>query len=120
MSLRAEQPLYLVGAFGGAAHVTVDGLEGRARAELTTDWYRREVPQYDAAQALLDQTGVGTVAPESIQRELAALGSSGPAAALNNGLDDGENREMFSSTDPTRLVELLLLGLSRWSEANRD
>ncbi len=118
LSLRAGQPLFLVGAFGGAAHVVVDALEQRSPAALTLDSFRQRVPNYEATLAVFEQTGRALETPEAIANELAELGRDGPAAALNNGLDDNENREMFTGTDPLRLVELVLLGLARWSERN--
>lgn len=44
---------------------------------------------------------------------LRALGAPGPAGALDNGLDDAENRELFHATDSHRIVERILTGLSR-------
>jgi len=38
---------------------------------------------------------------------------SGLAAALNNGLDEAENRELMHCTDPQRIAALVLTGMGR-------
>lgn len=120
LSLRAGRPVYLAGAFGGAAQVVVEALEGRRPPALTPESFRQRVPHYDRALALFEQLGRPLETPEVLAEELAERGRAGPAAALDNGLGDEENRELFTSSDPLRLVELILLGLARWSERHRS
>ena len=56
VSLEAGQPLYVIGAFGGAARLVVDLLEGRRREELT--WkFQREAPHAVAMRELYEQQG---------------------------------------------------------------
>ncbi len=114
LCLRSCKPLYLVGAFGGAARAVAEGLAGASPA-LTTAVFRERVPHYDATVALFKRERIAIETPEAIAGELRDLGRHGPAAAMKNGLDDDENQEMFTTTDPLRMVELLLLGLRRWS-----
>jgi hypothetical protein len=46
-------------------------------------------------------------------QDVVRLGQQGLSAALNNGLSDEENRELFRSTDAARISELILRGLSQ-------
>ncbi|MGH8564905.1 MAG: hypothetical protein ACREXW_12810 [Gammaproteobacteria bacterium] len=42
--------------------------------------------------------------------DIAVYGLMGLAAALNNGLDEAENRELIHCTDPQRIAALVLTG----------
>ena len=46
-------------------------------------------------------------------KDIGAYGAAGLAPALNNGLDEAENRELVASTDPQRIAWLVLRGLTR-------
>ena len=48
-----------------------------------------------------------------MQADIVALTNAGLAAALNNGLDETENRELLRSTDAQRIAQLVLRGLGR-------
>lgn len=110
-SLRGGQPTYLLGAFGGAARLTIDALQGRDRPELTTAWFQEHDEQWLDLVRLYNQHGIDLDTPEQLAAELAELGRPGPAAALDNGLSDAENRELFVCDDPQRAVGLILKGL---------
>ena len=56
VSLKAGQPLYVIGAFGGAARVVVDLLEGRPRKEFSWE-YQREAPHAEGMRALYGEHG---------------------------------------------------------------
>lgn len=51
--------------------------------------------------------------PLTMAQEIAARNKLGPAAALNNGLIDDENRQLFHTAHPPQIAELVLTGLSR-------
>lgn len=53
--------------------------------------------------------------PENLVHEIAAQRGVGLETALNNGLSDTENRELFHTAHPPRIAELVLTGLSRLS-----
>jgi hypothetical protein len=98
----------------------IDLLEGRDRPEMTTDVARKSVcrKQGDALVSCYDEVAShyarhGGVMPsrEAIASEIKAWGEHGPEAALCNGLDDAQNRELFVTTDPIRIAELVLTGL---------
>ena len=133
MSVVCGQPLFLVGAFGGAAHAVIDLMQGRERRELTTAGLAETVPNFEAVVELAKHRGLEQVEPKTdlnVQRldlagklvmpdrivvDFQAARESGLATALNNKLSDAENDELFRSLDPARIAELILGGLSRLS-----
>ena len=105
------RPLYLLGAFGGAARLAIDLIEQRGRLEATTAWVTERVDGHAALVAEYTARGDAFATLEQAAATLRALGAHGPARALDNGLDDAQNRELFEATDSYRIVELLLTGL---------
>ena len=113
LSLKQKQPLYVAGGFGGAARAVSDRLQGIARVEFAEDWARSHLPDYDAAQALYAQQGGDFISMAQMGADIAVYGLMGLAPALNNGLDEAENRELMHCTDPQRIAGLVLTGLGR-------
>ena len=113
LSLRAHQPLFLVGAMGGCTELVIDLLEQTPRPEMTSKVARDRVSEYDAIAGLYATHGGEFLTREAVAAELSALGAGGPASALRNGLSDAENRELFRSLDPIQIAELVLTGLER-------
>jgi hypothetical protein len=111
----APRPLYLLGAFGGATRLAIDLLEGRERREATTDWVKGTANRYTELVDEYTAHGDAFRTPEQAAAQLRALGRHGPEQALDNGLDDPQNRELFEATDSYRIVELILTGMrKRW------
>lgn len=106
------QPLFLVGAFGGAARAVIDVLEGRDRSEFTEAHAQSTVPHYAEGSQLFAEHGEPFVTRDALHRDLQTAAQNGLAAALNNGLNDTQNRELFRTTDPARIAELVLTGLT--------
>lgn len=127
MSLVTGQPLYLVGAFGGAASAVIEALEGdgsRLSDVMRNTTGATETIRVAADRGIqIDQTVQWPrtdpnppgrlLHPEAMAREIFARHEPGPAAALNNGLTDDENRELFHGAHPPLIAELVLTGLSR-------
>ncbi len=120
-SLRLGAPLYLIGAYGGAAAVVAELLQqGRENgpAVMTEDSARATIGRslgpsaYDDARALATNHGLPFDTREGVAVEIAALGQRGLAVALNNGLTDDENRELIRARDGRRVLELVLRGLT--------
>jgi hypothetical protein len=110
VTLRAGQPLYLLGVFGGAARLLIDALRGVARQELTSAYFAElkgmtELRGEYARRSQILQT------PEQLVEELRAKGAAGLAAALDNGLSEAENAALVVSDDPQEIVALILKGL---------
>jgi hypothetical protein len=112
-STSPSTPLFLIGVFGGASRYAIDLLEQRPRPEATTSWVTKNVVGYEALVAEYQQRGDPLQTPEGAAAELRRLGTTGIAKALQNGLDDAENRELFTSSNAQRIVELILVGLRR-------
>jgi hypothetical protein len=109
VSLKAGQPLYVIGAFGGAARMVVDLLEGRPRKEFTWD-YQRAAPHADGMRALYGERGPEWEDYPAMTTRFASAGVTEISA--RNGLSVAANRELFVTREVTRIVELLLEGLT--------
>jgi hypothetical protein len=103
LAMRAGQPLYVVGGFGGAAGALADLLTGGSPPALTQAAFSRNTPGHDALAA--HWPGVDVAA---MTAELRTLGTAG----LHNGLSEEENRALFASADIDQIVALLLRGLA--------
>lgn len=112
-SLQHKQPVYIAGGFGGSARAVGDLLLGIERPEFSESWAKQTIPHYEAARALFGQHGGDFRSLQQIGAEIQAAGRQGLAAALNNGLDDAENRALLHCTDPQRIAGLVLAGLAR-------
>ncbi|TQF09379.1 TIR domain-containing protein [Myxococcus llanfairpwllgwyngyllgogerychwyrndrobwllllantysiliogogogochensis] len=109
--IRAQRPVYLVGAFGGCARLVLDALDGIERAELTSA-YHQALPHAPELKKLYADRGVTWEEYESIAAELKACGMSG----LKNGLSVEENRELATARSAERIVELVLHGLQQCNQ----
>ena len=108
LAIRAERPVYLVGAFGGCARLVFDALESTPRLEL--DWdYQRIAPYSDDLRALYQQRGETWDEYAAIAGELKTRGLAG----LKNGLTEDENRELATTRSAERIVELVLRGIQQ-------
>ena len=109
LSVEAEHPLYLCGAFGGATRLAVDLIEGLDRADATWDWHAR-APHAEAMRDLYEAAGDWQPWTDVVAT-FKDVGVEGLSAA--NRLSPEENRRLFTATDPQEIVELILAGLSR-------
>lgn len=108
LSIRAERPVFLIGAFGGCARLIFDALEGNSRPEL--QWGHQCVAPYsEELRTLYKQRGETWDEYDIIEEELKARGLVG----LKNGLTVEENRELATSRSAERIVELVLQGLQQ-------
>lgn len=108
LTMRAERPLYLVGAFGGCARLVFDALEGRSRPELHWD-HQKAAPHSEDLRSLYQQRGEAWDEYDAIAGELKTRGLAG----LRNGLTDDENRELATTRSAERIVELVLRGIQQ-------
>ncbi|MCP4043413.1 MAG: TIR domain-containing protein [Gammaproteobacteria bacterium] len=119
MSLRIGHPLFLVGAFGGAARAVSDLLmdikshKCAIDFDFTDDDLGKVVPDFKASVSCYAEHGGEFIGMTQMGREIREKGKQGLAMALNNGLDDVENEELIYCLDPLRIAELVLTGLSR-------
>ena len=110
LTLKAGKPLYLCGAFGGAAALAIELLERRVPREFSWE-FQKQTPHAEAMRELYVQHGIEWQDYPELARLCADIGVAGLARA--NHLSDDENRELFRCRDVPRLIELLLLELMR-------
>lgn len=107
-SAKAGQPVFLIGAFGGVARLVIDLLAGQDRAEAT--WaYQKNAPFATEMRAFYEERGEEWWDYAEMVEFLRNKGAKG----LNPCLTEEEHRVLFHTRDPVRMVELILLGLSR-------
>ncbi len=106
LSVQAGQPVFLIGAFGGAARLVIDLLEGRARPEAT--WaYQQRAPFAPEMKALYEQRGLEWWDYPDMVQFLRDKGLTG----VNRLLTPDEHRELFETIDAVRMVEIVLGGV---------
>jgi hypothetical protein len=110
VSLKAGQPLYVIGAYGGAARLVIDLLEGHERNEFTWE-FQKAAPHSMAMRALYDRYGPPWEDYDSMASRFGTAGVSELAA--RNQLSVEENRELFQCRHVARIRELLLEGLTK-------
>ena len=109
LSVQAGQPVFLIGAFGGVAKLVIDLIHGNDREEATWD-YQKRAPFAPEMRALYEQRGIKWMDYPEIVSLFRMKGVEG----INPLLRREEQEELFETVDPYRMVELLLLGISRF------
>lgn len=108
LSVKHNQPVFLIGGFGGVAGLVIDLLQGKDRVEATWD-YQRRAPFASEMKELYRSRGQDWWDyPEMVN----ALREKG-IAGMNALLTEEEHRELFETIDPVRMIELVLAGLGR-------
>jgi hypothetical protein len=119
LTLERQRPLYLLGGFGGAAEVLADALlapPGTRPEEMLTAWHREKTPGVSRLGRLLSQFALPpAIRPtEVVLDSLHALIEQGRAdlpGTLQTGLDATETRELLTTRDVARVVQLVRRGL---------
>jgi hypothetical protein len=110
-------PVYVIGGFGGAAEVLARALLGGQRPEeLTAEWHFGRTPGVARLRELTASFRVPDGARKTDQlldavyaRAESARGAIG--SALNTGLSEDDTRELLSTRDVGRVVQLVRRGL---------
>ena len=111
LSIDNGKPLYVVGGFGGMAGTIGDLLEGRSVPEFTDEFAQKNVPNYRQVLELYSKQGIPFVSASQMMKDIKTAGAKGIAAALNNGLNDEQNQELFGIVDPVLTAELIVSGI---------
>ena len=122
LALEHRNPLYILGGFGGAAGKLVDallpGAPGTFPQEFDPRWQCAQNPKVHRLASLLEAKSlVGNV--RDTERALGALRASIEVARgsltthLNTGLTEDETRELMTTIEMRRAVQLTLTGLER-------
>jgi SLOG cluster2/TIR domain len=110
LSLKADKPVYLCGAFGGATSTVIDLLQRKSPGDFTWD-RQKQAPHAEAMRELYDQNHVAWESYEEMSDFCAGIGVRG--LSQMNHLTEAENLELFGCRDLPRLIELLVTGLTR-------
>ena len=108
LSVKAGQPVFLIGAFGGVAKLVIDLIRGTDREEATWD-YQKRAPFAPEMRALYEQRRIEWIDYPEIVSLLREKGAEG----INPLLRSGEQDELFETVDLHRMAELILQGMSR-------
>jgi hypothetical protein len=109
LTLQAGKPLYLCGAFGGAASLAIELLERRVPNEFSWE-FQKQAPHAEAMRESYLEHRIEWQDYPELARLCADIGVDGLSRA--NHLSNDENRELFGCRDVPRVIELLLLGLT--------
>lgn len=102
IALESKQPVFIVGAFGGAAHMLSEVFEKKAYSKSLLD----KANEYDNYKELYDWC-------EKNDRHINyEFFDSISITDLNNGLTEVENTVLFHSVDVIEIVSLILKGLN--------
>ncbi|RAS91807.1 hypothetical protein A3863_04835 [Priestia endophytica] len=110
IALKNEKPVFLIGAFGGAAKCIIDVMEHGKSDELTQEFQCKdkeyaEFKNYYNKEALKEN--LEKIDYNSLQRFFHTIGIEN----LNNGLTEEENKILFRTTNLTEMLSLVLKGL---------
>ncbi|CAO3408522.1 hypothetical protein [Azospirillum largimobile] len=118
LAIRAAQPVYVLGGFGGAARLVARTLSGESPEELTRAYQETLSPDYATTLTYYDDVrtrepglGLPTIGYEDLVAELNRYGVSGLATA--NRLTEEENRFLFVTASVDAAVYLIMQGLER-------
>lgn len=119
IALERKTPLFVLGGFGGAASAISEALlaaPGQRPAELSLQWQQAHTPLVSELTTLIaNRTSIaGVRTPQQFLDDLyakieAARGSL--SASLNTGLTDDETRELMTTLELRRALQLTLKGL---------
>ncbi len=122
LAIRSRKPLYLIGGFGGCAKVIIDAVEDKNPQELTLEYHSKSNPGYaEFVKAFNDRAAVSemnaastpVVEPINYAELVARFKSCGVAGlSAANGLSPEQNQTLFTTTDVTEMISLVLKGLS--------
>jgi hypothetical protein len=105
-SLEAEQPVFVIGAFGGVAAMVVDILEGKDRPEMTWE-FQKNAPYAQEMREIYNQKNEHYWDYDKMREFLLQK----KIAGLNPGLTKDEHVELFHTTSIERMIELIIKGL---------
>jgi hypothetical protein len=95
LSVKAGQPVFLIGAFGGVAKLVIDLIRGNDREEATWD-YQKSAPFAPEMRALYEQRGIKWMDYPEIVSLFRMKGVEG----INPLLRREEQEELFETVDP--------------------
>jgi hypothetical protein len=124
LAIACDQPLYVLGAFGGAVRLVARALRGERPAEFDIQYqtsksadYAHALRVYEAKRARQPEL---KLAPANYETAIATLVGYGAGDAENpsqlaraNGLDDAENRILLGTASLDEALHLIMKGLGQ-------
>lgn len=111
LSIKAQKPLFIIGAFGGASKDAIDALMGKEPERLNESWQLKKKELRENAEYF------NTHKPSSEKAidysSLINFLNEKGVTSLNNGLDEEENKRLFKTKHIPEMVSLILKGLTR-------
>ena len=114
-AISVRQPLYLVGAFGGATQWVINALEGGQPSTFYRDNEMLNLYTQHKLDNAPESAADREIAPARVWSEFQSLKTAGLAEL--NGLSIDENRRLFASSAIPTAIELVLTGLGRLRRA---
>lgn len=128
LAMKANRPVYLIGAFGGCTRAIIDAVEGRQPDAITLagqtsldETFRRENPEKAKTPYAQRVTDFNTRATKlkiepidynAVQSVFASTGANNLAVlCANNGLTPQESRRLFETPHIAEMIYLVLKGL---------
>ena len=114
LAIRRRQPLYTLGAFGGAARFVADAICGRNSEGLTLEYQAKMSPTYYEMFKVYESecAASGRARPvdyDAIVKEFQDYGLKGLSV---NGLTDGENLKLLETLSVDHALYLIMKGLA--------
>ena len=110
IAFRKNQPLYILGGFGGAAKDVTRVLMGKSPKSFTTTWQKKKTFCF---QKLLETIEKHSQVNELKYREMKKTLKDGgiDAVSKNNGLSNEQNLRIWETKNIEEAVQLIMLGL---------
>ena len=105
-SMKVNQPVYLVGGFGGCARIVADLIQGKSRQEVTWE-FQKDAPNAPEMRELYHTKGMEWWGYTDMEKFIKECGYDG----LNNGLTKEENDELFVTGNTSAIVSLIMKGM---------
>ncbi len=106
-SLQNNQPVYLIGGFGGCARLASDILQSKTRDEMNWDYHKHAPFALEMRTFFESRENVNWWSYSEMTQFLQDRGIK----TLNNGLTEQENFKLFKELDTFEIIRLLLKGL---------
>jgi hypothetical protein len=118
MAIRAGQPVYVLGGFGGGSRLVARALSGESPEELTRTWQEKLSPDYSTTLAYYDDVrnrepdlALPPIDYDQLVGEFNSYGVAGLSAA--NRLTEEENLFLFTTANIDSALHLIMQGLGR-------
>ncbi|MEJ9227723.1 TIR domain-containing protein [Priestia aryabhattai] len=110
LALKSNKPIFLIGAFGGAARCIIEAIENGKTNELTA-CFQYNYEEYKAFANYYNRRAEDENLEKIDYDELVKFFHTKGIKSLNNGLTEDENKVLFLTTNLTEMISLVLKGL---------